>query len=145
MKIKTALVLCAGFGKRLNPLTSKTPKPLLKINNITMLENCINIAVKFGVKKIFLNTFHLHQQIHNFIKSKNFLQYKTLISQELLKDSILASNVIYFSTEHSKEDIERYLISLEKVFKLIAECEDGKDIKTLLNTPACYNSFERLN
>ena len=72
MKINTALVLCAGFGKRLNPLTSKTPKPLLKINNITMLENCINIAVKFGVKKIFLNTFHLHQQIHNFIKSKSF-------------------------------------------------------------------------
>ena len=80
-----------------------------------------------------------------FIKSKNFLQYKTLISQELLKDSILASNVIYFSTEHSKKDIERYLISLEKVFKLIAECEEGKDIKTLLNTPPCYNSFERLN
>ena len=72
MKINTALVLCAGFGKRLNPLTSKNPKPLLKINNITMLENCINIAIKFGVKKIFLNTFHLHQQIHNFIKSKSF-------------------------------------------------------------------------
>ena len=68
-----------------------------------------------------------------------------MISQELLKDSILASNVIYFSTEHSKKDIERYLISLEKVFKLIAECEEGKDIKTLLNTPPCYNSFESLN
>ena len=80
-----------------------------------------------------------------FIKTKNFLKYKTLISQELLKDSILASNVIYFSTEHSKNDIERYLISLEKVFKLIAECEEGRDIKSLLNTPTCYNSFERLN
>ena len=30
MKIKTALILCAGFGKRLNPLTLETPKPLLK-------------------------------------------------------------------------------------------------------------------
>ena len=79
------------------------------------------------------------------IKSKSFFEYKTLITQELLKDSILASNVIYFSTEHSKEDIERYLISLEKVFKLIAQCEDGKDIKTLLNSPTCYNSFEKLS
>ena len=59
MKINTALILCAGFGKRLNPLTLKTPKPLLKLNNLTMLENCINLNVKLGVKKIFLNTFHL--------------------------------------------------------------------------------------
>ena len=42
MKIKTALILCAGFGKRLNPLTLKYPNHLLKLNNITMLENCIN-------------------------------------------------------------------------------------------------------
>ena len=51
MKINTALILCAGFGKRLNPLTLKTPKPLLKINNVTLLENCINIVAKLGVKK----------------------------------------------------------------------------------------------
>ena len=39
MKIKTAIILCAGFGKRLMPLTEKTPKPLLKINEISLLEN----------------------------------------------------------------------------------------------------------
>ena len=68
MKINTALILCAGFGKRLNPLTLKTPKPLLKINNITMLENCINVNVKLGVKKIFLNNFH-----HFYMHRKNYL------------------------------------------------------------------------
>ena len=70
MQINTALILCAGFGKRLNPLTQKTPKPLLKINNITLLENCINIIIKLNIKKIFLNTFHLSNQITNFIKKK---------------------------------------------------------------------------
>ena len=45
MKINTALILCAGFGKRLNPLTKKIPKPLLELNNITMLENCINLNI----------------------------------------------------------------------------------------------------
>ena len=35
MKINTALILCAGYGKRLNPLTLVEPKPLLKINEIT--------------------------------------------------------------------------------------------------------------
>mgnify|MGYP001261713645 FL=1 len=72
MKIKTALILCAGFGKRLNPLTLKTPKPLLELKNITMLESCINLIIKLGIEKIYLNTFHLSGQIFDFIKSKNF-------------------------------------------------------------------------
>ena len=72
MRIDTALVLCAGLGKRLNPLTLKRPKPLLELKNITMLENCINTIIKIGIKKIFLNTFHLSEQIIEFIKNKNF-------------------------------------------------------------------------
>ena len=73
MKINTALILCAGLGKRLNPLTLTTPKPLLKLNNITMLENCINMVIKLGIKKISLNTFYLSDQIFEFIKKKNFM------------------------------------------------------------------------
>ena len=73
MKIDTALILCAGLGKRLNPLTLRIPKPLLKLKDITMLENCINTAVKLGIKKIFLNTFHLKDQISNFLGDKKFL------------------------------------------------------------------------
>jgi len=72
MKINTALILCAGLGKRLNPLTLKTPKPLLKLNNLTILESCIDLNVKLGIKKIFINTFHLSDQIVKFIKNRNF-------------------------------------------------------------------------
>ena len=72
MKIKTALILCAGLGKRLAPLTLKTPKPLLELNNKTILENCINTTIKLGINKIFLNTFHLGEKVSNFIKNKNF-------------------------------------------------------------------------
>ena len=72
MKIKTALILCAGLGKRLNPLTLTTPKPLLELKNITMLENCINLIIKLGIEKIHLNTFYLDRQIFDFIKNKNF-------------------------------------------------------------------------
>ena len=72
MKINTALILCAGYGSRLNPLTLTTPKPLIKVSNITLLENCINIVIKLGIKQIFLNTFYLGDQISNFIKNKNF-------------------------------------------------------------------------
>ena len=72
MRIRTALILCAGFGKRLDPLTLETPKPLLKIKNTTILENCINVISKLGIKKILINTFHLGDQINEFIKMKNF-------------------------------------------------------------------------
>ena len=72
MKINTALILCGGLGKRLTPLTLKTPKPLLKLHNITMLENCINLIIKLEIKKILLNTFHLKNQIIEFVKNKSF-------------------------------------------------------------------------
>ena len=72
MKINTALILCAGYGKRLNPLTLNTPKPLLEVDNITMLESCINLIINLGINKIFLNTFYLGKQIEDFIKNKTF-------------------------------------------------------------------------
>ena len=72
MKINTALILCAGFGKRLNPLTLDNPKPLLKINNNTLLEECIKLVKALGVKKIIINTFYLREKITNFLKVKNF-------------------------------------------------------------------------
>ena len=72
MEINTALVLCAGYGKRLNPLTLKNPKPLLKLNNLTLLENTINLIKKLGINDIKLNSFYLKDQIKIFIEEKNF-------------------------------------------------------------------------
>ena len=72
MRIRTALILCAGLGKRLIPLTLENPKPLLKLKNITMLENCIKLIIKLGVDKIILNTFYLEEKIFEFISKKKF-------------------------------------------------------------------------
>ena len=72
MKINTALILCAGFGKRLNPITLNTPKPLLEIKDVSMLERCINLIEKLGIKKILINTFYLKDQFSVFLKNKNF-------------------------------------------------------------------------
>jgi len=81
MKINTAIILCGGFGKRLNPITLKTPKPLIELKNITMLENCINIIIDLKIKKVLINIFHLGEQISNFIKEKKFP-----IDIEIIKD-----------------------------------------------------------
>ena len=72
MKINTALILCAGYGKRLLPLTLKKPKPLLELERETILEKCINLIIKLNVKKIIINTFYLEEQIFEFLEKKNF-------------------------------------------------------------------------
>ena len=71
-KINTALILCAGYGKRLNPLTLNKPKPLLEVKDISLLENTINLINDFGIKNILINTFYLKDQIKEFINKKNF-------------------------------------------------------------------------
>ena len=81
MKINTAIILCGGFGKRLNPITLKTPKPLIELKNITMLENCINTIIDLKIQKVLINIFHLGEQISNFIKEKKFP-----IDIEIIKD-----------------------------------------------------------
>jgi MurNAc alpha-1-phosphate uridylyltransferase len=72
VKVNTALILCAGYGKRLNPLTLTEPKPLLKVDKITLLENCINLIQILRIEKIIINTFYLKEKITNFINDKKF-------------------------------------------------------------------------
>ncbi len=81
MKINTALILCAGYGKRLNPITLKIPKPLIKIGEITLLENSIKFLEKLEIKNIKINTFYLHDQIQNYI-----LNYKSIANIEVYND-----------------------------------------------------------
>ena len=94
MQIDSALILCAGFGKRLNPLTLKTPKPLLMLKDLTVLEHCINLIIKLGIKKIYLNTFYLGEQISNFIKMSGKLidRIPTLALSDFLEGSTELKN-----------------------------------------------------
>ena len=71
MKINTALILCAGYGKRLNPITLDVPKPLLKIDNVSVLDQCINLINKLGIENILLNTFYLKEQIINYLNNNH--------------------------------------------------------------------------
>ena len=80
----------------------------------------------------------------NFL-GENALAYKTLITQEMLKNNFLASNLIYASTAHTQENIDDYFSILEGIFPLIRECEDGRDINDLLDGPICDSGFKRLN
>ncbi len=66
-----AIILLGGRGKRLKPITDYVPKPLVPINNVPILEWQIRYLKKFGIKDVILCIGYKHDQIENFLKSKN--------------------------------------------------------------------------
>ena len=72
MKINTALILCAGYGKRLNPITLSLPKPLIEIRDRSLLSRTIELIVSLGIKNIKINTFYLSDQIVECIRNSNY-------------------------------------------------------------------------
>jgi len=80
----------------------------------------------------------------NFSGSKA-LAYKTLIAQEMLVKGYLATTGIYVCTEHTDAIVSDYINALDLVFKLIADCENGRDVGTLLRGPICHGGFKRIN
>ena len=77
-----AMILSAGYGKRLNPLTLTCPKPLLKIGNETLLSNTIKFLEKFGIKKIVINVHYLSEQIIEYVNKKKFNLKVTIIDEK---------------------------------------------------------------
>jgi len=80
--IKKAMILAAGFGKRLNPLTLSSPKPLLNIGKETLLSNTINFLEQFQIKQAIINVHYLGDQIIKYIKKKNFNLDITVINEK---------------------------------------------------------------
>ena len=63
----------------------------------------------------------------------------------MLKKGYLAANSVYVSTEHTKDVVGAYFDALVPIFKLISECEEGRDVMGLLEGPIAHNGFKRLN
>ena len=128
MKINTALILCAGFGKRLNPITLNTPKPLLEIKDVSMLERCINLIEKLGIQKILINTFYLKDQFSVFLNSRNFNVNIKIIEdgehildtgggiQNMIKDSNEKDFIIFNPDTIWSNDYKDEILKMEKMY-----------------------------
>jgi glutamate-1-semialdehyde 2,1-aminomutase len=79
------------------------------------------------------------------IESPKALAYKTLITQEMLAKGFLAATSVYVCTEHTPDIVNRYFEELGPLFRLIKECEEGRDVASLLKGPVCHSGFARLN
>ena len=87
MTIKKAMILAAGFGKRLLPLTEKTPKPLVMVGSKNLLERSIELLIKIGIDEIVINTHYLYKEIDNFLKDKNYQISIRPVKEEVLLDT----------------------------------------------------------
>ena len=63
-----AMILAAGFGKRLLPLTESIPKPLLKIGNETLIQRNITLLIESGYSEIIINVSHLGHLIKEHVE-----------------------------------------------------------------------------
>ena len=81
---------------------------------------------------------------YSFI-SDNALAYKTLVTQEFIKRGYLAGTTFYASNAHDVRKFDEYASILNDVYKLIADCENGRSIEKLLDGPICHAGFKRLN
>jgi len=148
MRINTAFILCAGFGKRLNPLTLDTPKPLIKLNNITVLETCINLIESLGIQQIIINTFYLRDQIHSFINNKKFRSKISIVEDgdKILDTGGGINNMMKHTSEENilifnpdtiwKKNYTNEIIEMEKLYF-------SKQIKNILLLVKKELSFDK--
>ena len=81
---------------------------------------------------------------YSFISEKSLI-YKTLITQEMLSKGYLAGNSVYVCIDHTPEVLEEFFESLDPIFEIIKQCEEGRDVMSLLKGPICHGGFKRLN
>ena len=147
MEIKTALILCAGYGKRLNPITLSKPKPLIEINKITLLQNTFNLINSLGIKNILINSFYLSEQIEKYVESLNLnLTLKVIRDGNKILDTgggIL--NLLYNSNQNDflvfNPDTlwnKSYLTEIQKMEKFYFE-NKIKNILLVVEKSQCFD------
>ena len=79
---KTAFILAAGFGTRLQPYTDSLPKALVPYKGKPMIENVITKLVEYGYNRILINTHHLYRKMEDYFSQRQGNENIILIHEE---------------------------------------------------------------
>lgn len=66
--VKRAIIMAAGIGKRMQPLTLKTPKPLIKVNGVSMIDTVVNALHHNHITEIYVVAGHLKEQFYDWAR-----------------------------------------------------------------------------
>ena len=100
MKIKQGMILAAGLGKRMQPITLKTPKPLIQIGNKNLIERAIELLINHGVEEIVVNVHHLPGQIKDFINKRKYfvMFYLTYMDTEVEQEHLVRLHYVHIES-----------------------------------------------
>jgi NDP-sugar pyrophosphorylase family protein len=77
-----AMIFAAGLGTRLRPLTHETPKPLVEVGGVPMLERVARRLIDEGVERLVINVHHLGEQVEAFVRARDGFGVETFVVQE---------------------------------------------------------------
>jgi glutamate-1-semialdehyde 2,1-aminomutase len=148
---QTTFISSTFWTERIGPTAAlKTLEVMGRINSwdtitqtgLGIRQGWQNLADKHGLK---INHWGLAALTGFTFQSENALAYKTLITQEMLAKGYLAGNSVYVCIDHTPEVVAGYFEALDPIFAIIKQCEDGRDVMSLLKGPICHGGFKRLN
>ena len=113
--IKKAMVLAAGFGKRMHPLTLKHPKPLLKIGSETLLSNTLKFLETLKVTKVVINVHYLREQIIDYVNKSKFNFSIDIVTEQ---DKILNTGGGVFNAIHHFSNEPFLVINPDTIWNL---------------------------
>jgi len=153
-----AMILAAGLGTRLSPLTNERPKPLVPFMGVPMIEMIINKLVDSGVEKIVVNIHHFADQMIDFMESKKYFSDRVILSDErdllmdtgggLLKAQACLEDdkpfILYNVDVHTGLDIKKlYDFHLENDALITIAVSDRQTSRSLLfNSDGCLTGWQ---
>lgn len=96
-KVKRAIFLAAGFGERLIPVTLNTPKPLVRVNGVRLIDTMIDAVLAAGIEEIVVVRGYLSEQFDQllskypmikFIENPDYRETKNISSVMLVRDML---------------------------------------------------------
>ena len=148
---QTTFISSTFWTERIGPTAAlKTLEVMDRINSwdtithtgLTIRQGWQQLADKYALK---IDHWGLPALTGFTFQSPQSLAYKTLITQEMLLKGYLAGNSVYACIEHTPKVVADFFEALEPIFALIKECEEGRDVLSLLKGPVCHGGFKRLN
>ena len=158
MNISKAMILAAGFGKRMLPESLNKPKPLFKLNDKTLLEYSVEFLHELKISEIIVNTHYLHEQIEDFIDQKK-LNIKISFEEKILdtgggilnnldffqnKDFIVINSDTVWTSSYQSDVfklLDIYFTNNSKAGLLLAKPENSFDTNLLGDFDIIKNNF----
>jgi NDP-sugar pyrophosphorylase family protein len=126
LKLTQAFIFCAGRGERMRPLTDSIPKPLVKINNKSILDYSLEKINKItSIKKIFINGFYLANQIEDHLKNLNNPKIIFSHEEEKIETKPEKTKIKKENTKKSSDDYKN--LSIDKLKELLKDALDKED------------------